>query len=100
MGINWVVQYCFKVKFSFYVDDDVFLILNNFKKLRKLMFREFGLMFGKVFFFFILFRDKMFKWFVMWEDYFFVNYFNYLVGFVYLMIVDVVKRFFLVIFYI
>nr|XP_034314780.1 beta-1,3-galactosyltransferase 5-like [Crassostrea gigas] len=100
MGINWVAQYCPKAKFSFYVDDDVFLILNNLKKLRKSTLRESGLMLGKVFFFSTPFRDKTSKWFVTWEDYPFVNYPNYLAGFAYLMTADVVKRFSLAIPYI
>lgn len=100
MGINWVAQYCPKAKFSFYVDDDVFLILNNLKQLRKSTLRESGLMLGKVFFSSTPFRDKTSKWFVSWEDYPFVNYPKYLAGFAYLMTADVVKRFSLAIPYI
>lgn len=100
MGINWVAQYCPKAKFSFYVDDDVFLILNNLKKLRKSTFRESGLMLGKVLSSSTPYRDNTSKWFVSWEDYPFDKYPKYLAGFAYLMTADVVKRFSLAIPYI
>lgn len=100
MGINWVAQYCPKAKYSFYVDDDVFLILNNLKKLRKSTLREPDVMVGKVLSSSTPYRDNTSKWFVSWEDYPFDKYPKYLAGFAYLMTADVVKRFSLAIPYI
>ena len=93
MGINWVAKYCPNAQFSFYIDDDVFLIVDNLKKIRKSALQKSGVMIGKVLCSSVPYRDNTSKWFVSWETYPFDNYPKYLAGFAYLMTTDVVKKF-------
>jgi hypothetical protein len=100
MGLNWVSKYCSRAKYSFYVDDDVFIIVNNLQKTRKLAEPQSDVMLGQVLSSSVPYRDNTSKWFVSWEDYPFDSYPKYLGGFAYVMSADVVKKFALAIPYI
>lgn len=100
MGLNWVSQYCSRAKLSFYVDDDVFIIVNNLQKIGKFANPQSDMLFGKALSTSVPYRDNTSKWFVSWEDYPFDSYPRYLAGFAYIMSADVVKKFVLAIPYI
>ncbi|XP_061169072.1 beta-1,3-galactosyltransferase brn-like [Saccostrea echinata] len=100
MGLNWVSHHCRNAQLSFYVDDDVFLIVNNFKKFRKSRNQGPEMMLGKLLSHSVPYRDNTSKWFVSWEDYPFDKYPKYLAGYAYLMSALVVKKFALAIPYI
>ncbi|XP_062583421.1 beta-1,3-galactosyltransferase 5-like [Saccostrea cucullata] len=100
MGLNWVSQHCPNAKLSFYVDDDVFLIVNNLRKFRKSRNQGPDMMLGKLLSHSVPYRDNTSKWFVSWEDYPFDKYPKYLAGYAYLMSADLVKKFALAVPYI
>lgn len=81
MGFNWASRFCPLAKFNLFIDDDVFLNLENVRKYIRRKGRQLGLMAGQLLRFSTPYRDHGTKWFVSWKDYPFDIYPPYLGGF-------------------
>ncbi|XP_062569668.1 uncharacterized protein LOC134231713 [Saccostrea cucullata] len=93
MAFNWVSQFCPNADFNLYVDDDIFVNLENVKKYLKRKERRWGLFAGQLLRFSTPYRDEGSKWFVSWKEYPFDKYPPYLGGFFILMSQDVTSYF-------
>lgn len=100
MGYNWVVEYCLNVIYIFYKDDDFYFNVKNLLKFllnyEYLQLLLVGYRVEKVF----VMCYQVSLYFVKKEDYFNNKYLLYLVGGVYVVSMDVVKRFVVVFFYV
>ncbi|XP_061169107.1 beta-1,3-galactosyltransferase 5-like [Saccostrea echinata] len=93
MAFNWAAEFCPNADFILYVDDDVFVNLENVKKYIERKERRRGLLAGQLLRFSTPYRDEDSKWFVSWKEYPFDKYPPYLGGFFILTSQDVTSYF-------
>lgn len=95
MGYNWAIQFCSKVKFLFFMDDDYYLKLSDLASyLRKIPEENrHSIYIGSLSKAGVPYRDKNTRWYVSAEEYPFDLYPPYIGGGAYVVSYDVALRF-------